>query len=92
MPRRKKTEEEIIEKIDEVNEKMKEINKEPIKKVSKPKTTKKQEIKEHKKDETFETKKTTKIGNFVDRSKYGSYNYFISLVRAAERMPRGRST
>ena len=40
MPRRKKTEEEIIEKIDEVNEKMKEINKEPIKKVSKPKTTK----------------------------------------------------
>ena len=37
MPRRKKTEEEIIKKIDEVNEKMKEINKEPIKKVSKPK-------------------------------------------------------
>ena len=37
-------------------------------------------------------RKTTKIGNFVDRSKYGSYNYFISLVRAAERMPRGRST
>ena len=37
-------------------------------------------------------RKTTKIGNFVDRSKYGSYNYFISLVRTAERMPRGRST
>ena len=61
MPRRKKTEEEIIKKIDEVNEKMKEINKEPIKKVSKPKAKKKQKTKEHKKDETFETKKTTKI-------------------------------
>lgn len=51
MPRTKKTEEEIIKKIDEINEKMAEINKEPIKKI---KTTKKEETKT-----TTRKKKTT---------------------------------
>ena len=27
-------------------------------------------------------RKTTKIGNFVDRSKYGSYNYFGAIGAA----------
>lgn len=69
MPKKKKTEKEIMKKIDEVNEKMKEINKEPIKKVTKAKVTKKQETKDLKKDETLDTNKTKKTNSSNNKKK-----------------------
>lgn len=69
MPKKKKTEKEIMKKIDEVNEKMKEINKEPIKKITKAKATKKQETKDLKKDETLDTNKTKKTNSSNNKKK-----------------------
>lgn len=61
MPRKKKTEEELMKRIDEVNEKMAEINKKPIKKETKTSNTKKNTKKENKNTKT--ENKNTKTEN-----------------------------